>query len=175
MGFGWPDESTALRPFWPPCHSGGGVDIMGVYVGVRQLISGKPVYIPACFCAPRCVLKNVKSFTRHTMWRAIPEWQHRRKPRRDTSEYWAGPCVWGGDVGSSGVVRSECRLPRCSREHGSRNNFPLVPLLPCTDLMQDLRGHMPVALGKYQDSREHGIDGGRWLWILRFSYLTSAY
>ena len=35
--------------------------------------------------------------------------------------------------------------------------------------MQDRRGYVPVALGKYQDSRENGIDRGRCVWILGFS------
>lgn len=41
--------------------------------------------------------------------------------------------------------------------------------------MQDRRGYVPVALGKYQDSRENGIDRGRCVWILGFSFLKSAY
>lgn len=77
---------------------------------------------------------------------------------------WGAAGVWGGKVGCLDAAENM----------GTGNDFQLLPLLPCTDLTHDLRGHMPVAWGKYQDSREHGIDGGKWFWILCFSYLRSA-
>lgn len=70
---------------------------------------------------------------------------------------WVDSGIWGGDVGAAGMWGENVGCRDAEESRGIRNDFHLLPLLPGTNLMHDLAGHMPVALGKYQDSREHGI------------------